>query len=267
MPDLDDLKAYYATFEWRTTEAAWGDRWGGTDMQWYGTILPRVHAFLPASNVLEIGPGQGRLSRYLRPHCERLYLADMTPHAVEACQTLFSRDRGVNAILVDGASLAAVSENRFDFVISVFSLVHADAATMQALIRDLATLLSPDGVAFIHHSNAGACLTGNAQQDGQLDYYRSTSTSAETVRQASREAGLSCCSQELLGWETPSALTDCFSIIVRRYSMWDHPYRCIRNGGFVDEVIKIKELSMLYGRRAPSLPPMANGNGARDPLP
>jgi hypothetical protein len=173
----------------------------------------------------------------------------------------------VNAILVDGASLAAVGENRFDFVISVFSLVHADAATMQALIRDLATLLSPDGVAFIHHSNAGACLTGNAQQDRQLDYYRSTSTSAETVRQASREAGLSCCSQELLGWETSSALTDCFSIIMRRYSKWDHPYRCIRNSGFVDEVIKAKELSSLYGRRAPSLPPMANGNGARDPQP
>jgi 2-polyprenyl-3-methyl-5-hydroxy-6-metoxy-1,4-benzoquinol methylase len=253
MPGLDELKAFYSAFDWRFTEAAWSNRWGGTDVQWFGTILPRIQAFLPARSALEIGPGHGRLSHYLRRHCGRLDLADMDPGAVEACRQRFADDSGVRVNLIDGCGLNQLGPGRFDFVFSVFSLVHADIQTMRAYIADLATRLEQDGVAFLHHSNAAELCSGDAEKDARLNCYRHISVSAATVARAATDAGLSCCGQEVFGWDSDEAFTDCFSIITPRYSKWDHTHRCIENADFCAEVEQLKRLARLYGRRAPSM--------------
>lgn len=253
--ELAQLKKFYRDFDWRRVQAAWGEPWGGTDMQWFGTILPRIHAFLPARSILEIGPGYGRLSSYLRQHCERLVLADMAPNAVDACRSLFAGDPGVSVIQTDGMSVPGLEGEQFDLVFSVFSLVHADASTMQGYVKDLASQLSPHGVAFLHHSNAGTCVSGDPERDAELNDYRSIFTTAETVQEAAAHADLSCCGQEVFGWETGEALTDCFSIIVHRYSKWDHFYRRIRNPHFVREASRWSQLATLYGWTAPSISP------------
>lgn len=255
MSELAELKKFYQDFDWRRIQTSWGEAWGGTDMQWFGTILPRIHVFLPARSILEIGPGHGRLSAYLRAHCDRLVLADMTPNAVAACRRLFAGDRGVTVIQTDGRSVPRVKGKRFDLVFSFFSLVHADARTMRGYVGDLASQLSRDGAAFLHHSNAGTCRTGDPEQDAALNDFRSIHTTAEIVRQAAIDADLSCCGQEVFGWNTGDALTDCFSLVVRRNSRWDHFHRCIRNPHFAREAAGWNRLASLYGQTAPSLSP------------
>ena len=39
---------------------------GRADAQWYGSLLPRIHRFLPTGQVLEIACGYGRWTQYLK---------------------------------------------------------------------------------------------------------------------------------------------------------------------------------------------------------
>ena len=56
----------------------------------------------------------------------------------------------------DGKSLAMVPDESVNFAFSFDSLVHADLDVLRAYLVELRNKLSPDGVAFLHHSNIGA---------------------------------------------------------------------------------------------------------------
>src|SRR5438128_1034565 len=63
-------------YDWKERGEEWSAPWGGSAAQWSGTILPRIRECLPASTILEIAPGFGRWTHYLREHCERLHVVD-----------------------------------------------------------------------------------------------------------------------------------------------------------------------------------------------
>ena len=166
MATLADTKSYYRHLDWRCSGEHWATRWKGTDVQWYGTVLPRIRAFIPTCTIVEIGCGQGRLSQRLTQYCEQLILVDMTERCVRSCEQVFRDQPRVRTLLCNGNDLAGVEDASADFVFSLFSLVHADAETMRSYLAEIARVLNPRGTAFIHHSNGMACLTGDAQQTG-----------------------------------------------------------------------------------------------------
>ena len=247
MGTLAENKTYYANYDWRYTGEQWASRWRGTDVQWYGTILPRIHLFLPAATILEIGCGHGRLSRFLEPYCRRLILVDITERCVNGCTKLFKDNAKVNCVLGDGTSLGDAGDAEVDFIFSFFSLVHADTATMRCYLFEIAKKMSGDGVAFIHHSNAGACLSGNPREDALLHDYRDAGVSADAIEACAEEVGLTCRGQELFGWDTDQLLTDCFSVLVKPGSRWSKPNAVVCNWGFLSEVESLGQLSQIYG--------------------
>jgi SAM-dependent methyltransferase len=216
-------------------------------MQWYGTILPRIHSFLPAARIVEIGPGKGRLSQFLQPYATKeLILSDITEACVSACAERFDKSAKVSCYLTDGTNLGPVEPTSVDFVFSLYSLVHADDATMHSYIVDLADKLSENGAAFIHHSNAAICLSGNASHDKRLNEYRDTSVSADRIDEFARAEGLYCKSQELFGWDDDSALTDCFSVITRPRSGRTAERALIYNWEFSAEARRWGTLARAY---------------------
>jgi SAM-dependent methyltransferase len=247
MATIAENKAYYDNYDWRYTGEQWASRWGGSDIQWYGTILPRIQLFLPAATIVEIGCGHGRLSRFLEPYCERLILIDMTESCVNGCARLFKTNPRVTCVLGDGISLGSVDDASIDLVFSFFSLVHADVITLRCYLLDISRKLRANGVAFIHHSNAGACVSGDPSEDAVLHDYRDASVSADMVAELARAAGLACRSQELFGWETDQLLTDCFSVVVRPGSRWAKANTVIPNWDFSFEVEKLGQLAEIYG--------------------
>ena len=56
----------------------------------------------------------------------------------------------------DGHSLPMVGDTSIDFAFSFDSLVLVEADTLARYLSELARVLKPDGVAFLHHSNFGA---------------------------------------------------------------------------------------------------------------
>lgn len=91
---------------WADRGEGWSRPWGTPEMQWYGSILPRVQRHLPAGMVLEIACGYGRWTNFLRQHCDRLIGVDLVGQCVQACRKRFDGDRRLSFVQNDGRSLS-----------------------------------------------------------------------------------------------------------------------------------------------------------------
>jgi SAM-dependent methyltransferase len=254
MPSLEEnLRHWNATYAWTDGGEAWSEVWGGSAVQWHESILPRIRALLPVRRGLEIACGFGRWSRFLRPWCDELVLTDLAPRCVEACGVRFRTDRGVEARLSDGRTFPGVPDRSLDFVFSFDSLVHADLDGVGSYVEELARTLSPNGSAFLHHSNFGAVLSATP---GALNrHWRSEDVDAEAVASVSRTAGLVCARQEIVDWGGVEDC-DCFSVIVRpESSLALAPIR-LRNPHFMGEAQSLRIRAALYlGARGTEDPP------------
>src|SRR3954469_21448802 len=156
MADVEENLAVWSTdWDWSTQGDEWSAWWGDTHALWYGALLPRIHAFLPAGTILEIAPGYGRWTQFLKEECERLVAVDLTERCIDACRERFSDATNIEYHVNDGRSLDMVADGSIDFAFSFDSLVHAEADVVGAYVEQLARKLSPDGIGFIHHSNIG----------------------------------------------------------------------------------------------------------------
>lgn len=263
MPDLDAIReTWNQPSGWVSGGDEWSGPWGGTESLWWGSLMPRIHAFVPAGVVLELGPGEGRWSRYLRPLADELVLVDVAEHCVSVCRELFDGDPAVSVHLGDGLSLPMVADRSADFVFSFDSLVHAEANVLETYAHELARTLKPDGVAFIHHSNmAGhrrAAAVARAIPEKlrrrltihgllvNVFAWRAESASAGEFAKVCEQAGLACVGQELIAWHYGRHLTDAISLVTPRGSRWERPNRVVRNSAFMREARLRERLVPLY---------------------
>lgn len=264
MPELDHNREVWSTeWDWSQSGDEWSVQWGGTDALWHGALLPRIHALVPTRTILEIAPGYGRWTQYLKDLCERLVIVDLTERCIEGCRARFADASNIEYHVNDGRSLEIVEDGSVDFAFSFDSLVHADADVLEAYVNQLARKLRPDGVAFLHHSNTGAYrrwseLSKKAPPRVMrrlvdagilLDVYawRSESVSADLVARQCERAGLSCFAQEKISWEHGRYLIDALTMFTPKGSRWARPRTVVRNPFFTDEA---RRMASLYAARA-----------------
>jgi SAM-dependent methyltransferase len=261
--DNEDLwdKAY----AWPQAGEEWSRWWGGSAPQWLDSIRPRIRRFLPTGTILEIAPGYGRWTHYLRKECEHLIAVDLSQTCIDACRERFADDRHISYHVNDGSSLAMVADASVDLVFSFDSLVHAESTVMERYFQEFARVLSPRGVGFIHHSNAGVyrryfklpgVIPGPVREAlwrwRILDRpaLRDLSMTAELAETYCGAAGLRCISQELVNWGTRRTI-DCLTTFTAEASPWVAPNRVVRNAGFMAEAHMIRERARLYPRATP----------------
>src|SRR4051812_46704386 len=154
MAEVDkNLAVWSDAWDWGDRGDEWSTWWGGTPALWYGALLPRIHAFVPAGTVLEIAPGFGRWTQYLKDLAGHLILVDLADKCIEHCRTRFADAKNMEFHVNDGRSLPMVADGSVDFVFSWDSLVHADMDIIGDYVSELSRVLTPNGVAFLHHSN------------------------------------------------------------------------------------------------------------------
>lgn len=249
MPSIEqNIELWTKSDEWKRGGDQWSDYWGGPQTQWVSTILPRIQPFLPAGRVLEIAPGHGRWTQFLKALSGELYIVDLLPQCIEACRQRFADDRNIRYYVNDGMSLGMLSNHQFDFAFSFDSLVHAERDVVGSYLKELELKLKPDGVGFIHHSNLGEYRTYFRIADSiQRPWYlrkrlislnvlessrwRASSVSADLFDTLCKEAGLVCINQELVNWGT-RRLIDCFSTFTPEGSKWARPKTMVRNYEF-----------------------------------
>lgn len=263
MPTVgQNLQMWDVDYEWTKQGEEWSSAWGGSESQWFGAIYPRIHSFLPTGTILELAPGFGRWTNYLKNWCEHLIIVDLSENCIKSCQQRFASDSNITYHVNDGKSLAMVPDRSIDFVFSFDSLVHAEAEVIQAYLNQLSKKLKSNGVGFVHHSNLGEYRRGfsiieripgflrdRLTQKGLLDrtHWRAFSMTARLFEKFSDQAGLHCVSQELVNWGT-KRLIDCFSIFTLKTSVWARPNVVVENPEFMKEASMIKRLSAVYAR-------------------
>ena len=248
-------------YNWPTSGEEWSTPWGGSSMQWYGALFPRIKSHVPANRILEIACGYGRWTQYLKDLCENLIVVDLSEECIQNCKQRFSECLHIEYHVNDGKSLDIISDSSVDFVFSFDSLVHADESVMKAYIVQLQRILNTDGVAFIHHSNLGEYRTrysrihkiprleGLLIRLGILEknlHWRDGSVDAKKVEVLAEAHGLKCISQELIRWGTKKMFIDCMSTIVKSNSSKAKTNRILRNATFKEEAENLLRLSQLY---------------------
>lgn len=266
MPTIEEnQQTWDGSYAWEQQGDEWSLFWGSAEAQWVGSILPRIHALMPTGTILEIAPGFGRWTNYLRQYCEQLVVVDLSEKCIKACQQRFATDQHISYHVNDGKSLAMIPDNSIDFVFSFDSLVHAEADVMETYLAQLATKLKPNGVGFIHHSNLGTYQKAFAIIEQIPDemkaevvnkvlleptHWRAASMTANLFEDYCDRANLQCIGQELVNWGNEGLLIDAFSMFTPKQSTWARDHQMIENLAFMQEADSIKRLSQMYTVKA-----------------
>jgi 2-polyprenyl-3-methyl-5-hydroxy-6-metoxy-1,4-benzoquinol methylase len=238
MPDLKwNEITWDGSYDWSSRGEEWSQGWGSSEAQWFGAVYPRIHRLLPADNILEIATGFGRWTKFLIPHAKKFVGVDLSSECVEACRTSFIEAKHATFFQNDGLSLEIVPSS-LDFIFSFDSLVHVEDDVLAGYIGQIIEKLSPDGIAFIHHSNFATMLPGV-----ENPHRRAESVSGIAVASVVAQHGGRVLLQEMVNWGCEQ-LIDCFTIFSRGAAK---KFPVIYNQGFMAEAANIKRAQAPYG--------------------
>jgi SAM-dependent methyltransferase len=238
-------------YDWKDAGEEWSEPWGSSAAQWSGTILQRIRDCLPAGTILEIAPGFGRWTHYLKDYCQELWVVDASSECVEACRRRFAAEPHVRCYLNDGRSLSMIPDASVDFVFSFDSFVHLRRELVEAYLSELGRILKIGGKGFIHHSNLGAYADSLSERVPQpmrkllrkikildWEHHRTPTMSADLFRSLCAHNGLNCISQELINWRG-RRLIDCLSLF-ERGSTENTSTKLVRNPRFMREAARFR---------------------------
>jgi hypothetical protein len=249
-------------YGWPEDGDEWSRSWGSAEAQWFETLLPRIHPFLPTGTILEIAPGHGRWTQFLKEYCSQLVVVDVGARCIDTCKRRFASSSHISYYVNDGRSLGMLPARTVDFAFSFDSLVHAEAEVIEAYLHDLARTLKPDGVGFIHHSHIGSyrrafsllgklpiSVRSRLERKGLVphDHWRAHSMTAQRFDELCAGAGLVCIGQELVSWNG-HLLIDAFSMFTSAGSTWVRPNRILENRQFMESARHGRRVALHYGR-------------------
>ena len=270
MPSVEqNTEVWDQTYSWTQHGDEWSEDFGNTEAMWWFALRTRLHRYLPADTIIEIAPGHGRWTEYLRHLCRSLVIVDLSENCIATCKKRFANASNITYVVNDGRSLDTVPDNSIDFAFSFDSLVHCEKDVIAAYLNEIARTLKPDGVGFVHHSNIGAYsrlldvfnalpsrfhLKGAFSRLASLDVsaWRAPSMSAATFPELCEDANVDCISHELINWHHGRCMIDAISVFTGRASRWTRQCEILSNPRFVEAASGIKTLSRLYtqvGRR------------------
>ena len=256
MPTITENHSFWSHYDWQDQGDEWSQGFGGTEYVWWSVLYPRIAALIPTGSILELAPGYGRFSQYLKDYCEHLTLVDLTEQCIVACRERFASDTHISYHINDGKSLDFIPDHSIDFVFSYDSLVHVEYDVLEAYLTQLGQKLTVNGVGLFHHSTIGSLID---QATGSLPFenihWRATSMTAERFVELCSKAGLVCIGQETLDWGGQANI-DCISMFTRPGSIYDRPYVHFENSFFATHAFQLQELAKIYSPQSfPTLAP------------
>lgn len=246
MPSPTENRNIWGDYDWSGDGDEWSANWGSTRLMWLRTLLPRIDRVVPCDHIVEIAPGFGRWSQYLKDLCSSLTLVDVTPICVESCKERFAAFDHVHCYENDGMHLGMVDDRSADFVFSFDSLVHADAETLRSYAGELSVKLSEHGVAFLHHSNLGEYRDESGKLTIDNPHGRCDVMRSDLWRDYCQQADLHCISQELINWGNIDR-HDCISLTTRPGSRFAAEYQIQDNSDFMKDAARTAKIASLFG--------------------
>ena len=179
----------------------WSKEFGSTEVLWFSYLYPRIVKFIENSDILEIAPGTGRITKYLMQHCNNYFGYDVSEFCVDYCTKEYGNFFAKN----DGKSLSH-PDSSVDFIFSWDSLVHCDQEVLADYAKESIRCLKSDGVAFIHHSNY---LGSNCEDN---PHWRGLSSAKEFKKDIESIGGYVII-QEFINWDDSNRdYSDCITV-------------------------------------------------------
>jgi ubiquinone/menaquinone biosynthesis C-methylase UbiE len=266
LPSIEENKLTWndpATWDKFNGGNSWSGSWGDPSNQWIHTVMPRIRTYVPTGTILEIAPGFGRWTYYLKDLCKHLIVVDLNELCIQKCRERFSSSTNITYYLNNGKDLSMIEDGSIDFAFSFDSLVHVEEDVMAAYLTQLAKKLKPNGVGWLHHSNVGAYrrLFENRKNFRVLSFgfskifgfesnFRAWSMTAQKFENLAQQAGMVTISQEMVNWASkPRYLIDCISVCTPKGSARVGPNRKFANSHFMDEATYSRKLGEIYRSR------------------
>ena len=138
--------------EWDWSRA--GEEWNASP-EWKRALIDDVLArWIPQDSVvLEIGPGAGRWSEPLLERASRLIVVDVSERPLELCRARFQAADNIEFVLSSGSDIPLIADASVDAVWSFDVFVHIAPADQANYLREIARVLTPGGVAVLHHAD------------------------------------------------------------------------------------------------------------------
>ena len=236
----ENKRLWGESYSWSNRGDEWSAAWGGTHHMWYGTILPRILNFMPTGRMLEIAPGFGRCTQFLKDLCDELIVVDLNKNCIEACKERFASSNNIKYFQNDGLNLGMVKDTSIDFIFSWDSLVHANEEAMRSYIKEFGRILSPNGYGFIHHSNMGFFKNG-CKHSG----WRGNDVSGPLFDDICKSYDLALITQEYVNWGKCKNVNDCISLFCRNKPKIKKS-EVFENFSFMEEASRLKKISEMY---------------------
>lgn len=147
----------WSNYDWSHQGEEWTD-----SATWRQALIEDVlkRHLQPNSTVLEIGPGAGRWSETLATLSKKLILVDLTESSIAHCRNRLKTHEHVAYHQNNGRDLSFVFRDSVDFVWSFDVFVHVSPADTAQYLEEIQKILSPGGIAIIHHPAMGGARGG-----------------------------------------------------------------------------------------------------------
>ncbi len=117
-----------------------GDEWAEADRAVERLIRPLL---TPDSVVLEIGPGSGRITGRVLPHCRELHAVEISSEMIAALQRRLGSPPGLHVVKVQDVDLSMFADDTFDAAYSIGVFVHLQMEDIFRYLRELRRVLKP----------------------------------------------------------------------------------------------------------------------------
>ena len=269
MPTIaENRNLWNETYTWGDNGEDWSLPFGNSEAAWWFMLLPRIHRYLPAETILEIAPGGGRWTQFLKDHCRKLIGVDLAERCVARCRERFALEPHLSFYLNDGKSLPMIADQSIDLAFSFDSLVHVGEDAIEPYLHELARVLKADGVGVIHYSNFGAFarrmkivrlqnrLRGPLKKlfsAGKVEFllgvhlgWWDQRMTANRFLKICEEAGLCCLTQETINWVGSKSTVGAICVISRTGSRWERDMRTLANSEYMRNAALVARLAKLY---------------------
>jgi len=250
MPTINqNIEQWDKEYDWKENGDEWSESWGRTDILWWWVIYPRIYKYLQCENILEIAPGRGRFTQYLKNYCKKIYIVEISENCINYCKKRFRESDNIEYIVNDGKSLEMIPDKSIDFVFSFDSLVHAELDVIEEYLTQLTKKMKDGGSGFVHHSNRKMYLSFykflfrlRFPFLTKRTHWRAKTVTADKFSDICGKNGLSCISNELINWGG-KFLIDSLSTF-NKSSIKNRVI--IKNYDFMKEAEIVKKLSKIY---------------------
>lgn len=183
--------------------------------QWEEMILPFIEPTpIDFSNVVELAVGHGRMTEILLGKAQHVTGIDVLQENIDFCSSRFQGRPNLTLVRNDGMTLKQIADGSVTFFFCFDSMVHFDSDVVRSYLAELNRILTPGGLAFLHHSN----LDRNPGGDFQKAMHARNFMSQDLFRHYAAKSGLEVVKTKVIDWgrgERFAKSLDCLSLVRR----------------------------------------------------